>query len=519
MPLVISQRFPLGRFHATRWNQNPFEDPYGEWPPSPWRLLRALAARWFQYSRETGDSDETLRDELLRALASSVPSYRLPELTWRGLELRQYQPTGLEEQYKYKRDPKTKKQVLDYSFKRVGKTLVQDHYRAIPPDEAILWIWNSAYLTEQQAMLLCELLRRILYFGRAESLCHLELLDSLPGDMEPNCHLSANQGTGSPVLVPDPNAKLNVDVLLAATDDERMSRRRIPPGTVWYYARIPPKPVPRVADTPKTFMPSNLTAVQFAIGGRVLPMCERWVKLTERYRGRLLRRRAQQVARDKTATYAHLTPQQRDELSLLAGKNGSGQILKGHQHAYVVIWPDEKGQPARLICFRKSPFTQDELDALLAAAENPFAWEFGSEEWQVRLVPLPFETPLPRELIGPATTWQSVTGFVPPRGRRFVRPGGRTRPGETPSRLLPKLLCKCGFPRPTSVTLVKRPKETEWVYVHATRAERRGPRGERYRPVRLGFYLQMQFPEAIEGPICMGDSSHLGLGLFKAIDG
>ena len=54
MPLILEQSFPLGRFHATRWNQNPYEDRHGEWPPSPWRLLRALAARWFQYARETG---------------------------------------------------------------------------------------------------------------------------------------------------------------------------------------------------------------------------------------------------------------------------------------------------------------------------------------------------------------------------------------------------------------------------------------------------------------------------------
>ena len=58
MPLILEQVFPLGRFHATRWNQNPFEDRHGEWPPSPWRLLRALAARWFQYARETGDEDD-----------------------------------------------------------------------------------------------------------------------------------------------------------------------------------------------------------------------------------------------------------------------------------------------------------------------------------------------------------------------------------------------------------------------------------------------------------------------------
>src|SRR5947209_2479860 len=94
MPLIIEQSFPLRRFRATRWNQNPFEDPYGEWPPSPWRLLRALAARWFQYSRETADQDEAQRNELLSKLAREAPGFCLPANSWRGSpEVRQYQPT------------------------------------------------------------------------------------------------------------------------------------------------------------------------------------------------------------------------------------------------------------------------------------------------------------------------------------------------------------------------------------------------------------------------------------------
>ncbi len=39
MRIVLKQIFPLGRFHATPWRVNPFDDPHGEWPPSPWRLL------------------------------------------------------------------------------------------------------------------------------------------------------------------------------------------------------------------------------------------------------------------------------------------------------------------------------------------------------------------------------------------------------------------------------------------------------------------------------------------------
>src|SRR3954470_15696971 len=84
MALILEQSFPMGRYHATRWNQNPFEDRHGEWPPSPWRLLRALAARWFQYARETGDEDEHARNELLNKFAAQTPDFVIPDFTWRG---------------------------------------------------------------------------------------------------------------------------------------------------------------------------------------------------------------------------------------------------------------------------------------------------------------------------------------------------------------------------------------------------------------------------------------------------
>ena len=49
MSVLLRLQFTTGRFHATRWAENPPTDPYGEWPPSPWRLLRALAAAWFDF--------------------------------------------------------------------------------------------------------------------------------------------------------------------------------------------------------------------------------------------------------------------------------------------------------------------------------------------------------------------------------------------------------------------------------------------------------------------------------------
>ncbi len=509
MPVVISQRYPLGRFHATRWNQNPFEDPHGEWPPSPWRLLRALAARWFQYSRETGDRNEAVRDELLQTLASSVPSYRLPELTWRGKALRQYVPTAVEWTDKSKAKP---------AVKKPQRTLVEDHFRAVAPDEPIYWLWESASLNKTQETLLRHLLDRMLYFGRAESHCRLELLDRLPDGCEPNCRLSPKQGRGCPVLVPRPDVNLDIHLLLAPTDDERMARRRIPAGTMWYYAELPRKLFIQHSPSAMTCYPSDLTSIQFAIGGRVVPTRERWVKLTERFRGRVLRRRAQQVAQRREAAYGDLTADQRENLSLIAGKDGNGHPLDSHRHAYFAVWPDENGQASRLICFRNSSFTPDEVQAILAASEQPITWESGSDGWQVRLVPLPFDTVLPSRLIGPSTSWRSVSAFVPPRARRRFRRHGRLRPGERPSRLVSKFLQKCGFPEPVSVVPSSDPVDSEWVYIHATLAERRRLRDQGMRPVRLGYHFQIEFSKPVSGPLCIGDSSHFGLGLFAAVE-
>jgi hypothetical protein len=92
MQLILRQTFPLGRFHATPWKAFPYDDPYGEWPPSPWRLLRAIIARSYQLERENSALTREDREALVTAFSRSTISWRLPEFTWRGRGLRQYQP-------------------------------------------------------------------------------------------------------------------------------------------------------------------------------------------------------------------------------------------------------------------------------------------------------------------------------------------------------------------------------------------------------------------------------------------
>lgn len=101
MLVVLRQEFPLGRFHATPWRMNPYDDPNGEWPPSPWRLVRAVTARWYQWAREIGKDTErpehiAALDRLQAALCKSTYAFYLPPSARRGIPLRQYHPTTLD---------------------------------------------------------------------------------------------------------------------------------------------------------------------------------------------------------------------------------------------------------------------------------------------------------------------------------------------------------------------------------------------------------------------------------------
>lgn len=94
MKLILRQEFPLGRFHATPWRVNPYDDPHGEWPPSPWRLVRAVTARWYQWAREASpEPDVSQLERLQAALCRSTYAFHLPPSARKGSPLRQYHPT------------------------------------------------------------------------------------------------------------------------------------------------------------------------------------------------------------------------------------------------------------------------------------------------------------------------------------------------------------------------------------------------------------------------------------------
>ena len=143
MRLVLRQSFPLGRFHATPWRVNPFDDPYGEWPPSPWRLTRAVVARWYQWRREkAGTWPEDELQKLVRALCASDYCFYLPEQARQSIVLRQYQPV------EFGWNPAAKKAA---GIKSYGTSLTQDNAWCIPPDESLFWFVEGGSWTPELA--------------------------------------------------------------------------------------------------------------------------------------------------------------------------------------------------------------------------------------------------------------------------------------------------------------------------------------------------------------------------------
>jgi CRISPR-associated protein Csb2 len=77
-----------------------------------------------------------------------------------------------------------------------------------------------------------------------------------------------------------------------------------------------------------------------------------------------------------------------------------------------------------------------------------------------------------------------------------------------------RLLVRNGFPDPLELVELRFQDEAEWITVHESRKERARRQVDRERAVRRGLRFRICFAEKVSGPICLGHSSHFGMGLF-----
>jgi CRISPR-associated protein Csb2 len=234
MPATIAIRFPLGRYHATPWDRSVNEGAV-EWPPSPWRLLRALVATW--YTRWP-DLPAPVLDALLDALGDP-PCYLTPR-AWPG-HTRHYLPD------------------LDHRKGETGRTdLTLDPYLSLSRNEELLVRWE-ADLDPYQRQVLAKLAELLPYLGRADSVCDARLLDDDRPPDESWWRPGADGDRMTRLLAPA--RPVRRAALEMSTVQVRKSRRTVPPETIWVSYAVSEPPAPR----PARRFATDVTAVRFAV--------------------------------------------------------------------------------------------------------------------------------------------------------------------------------------------------------------------------------------------------------------
>ena len=544
--LTIKMRFPAGRFHATPWDRQVNEGVV-EWPPSPWRLLRALISTW--YHKANRDIDEAVIRRLVEKL-SRFPEYGLPPAT--AGHTRHYMPL-----YRSPLDGKT--------------TKVFDTFLSIKGGDCLHVVWRDVDLDDEERRSLDVLLSRMGYLGRAESLVDACIADGMSvstnsrplgeGDALPEGHegvrtLSCTSAQrypewrqrkldehtarrlevlrsraaekGKPVDSIKLSSKDNeglesglprdiFEALHAETSELKRAGWSQPPGSAWVTYTRPANAFdvrPRSGSVVQPGDGGLPTVARFAVASQVPPRLTSAVLLAERIHTALASRSGGS--------------------STLTGLDGtSGEPLDGHRHAHIFcesnvgLGRGRRGEVTHVTLYAPmglGPVERRAVDGLTRV--------WGREGHDVQLVLLGVgrledfggndvskgQCPLLSE----SRTWVSRTPFVPTRHPKSTR-GGRPKVDAeglqigSPEHELHRLLELAGFPRPSSIEPMQSTNlgghETRWLQFVR---ERRSGGGR--RAGNMGYGFRITFAEPVTGPLALGYGAHFGLGLFVPAD-
>lgn len=366
MTTVLALQFPTGRYHATPWDRTVNEAAV-EWPPSPWRLLRALYSTWRTRAPElTGEVVSGLLDSL-----QTPPSFRLPP---RGeAHTRHYYPDQAD-----------------------GKDKVFDPFAVLDPTAEVLIRWDVVLAPEHRAALerLCRLLP---YVGRADSLCVARVLDDDPAQgpwLEPGAPGSLAQAA---TRVLAPLTPLSIDALTLTSAQMRSAGRTTPPGARWLNYRIPGPVAPTTTKPARAHRPPP-TAVRLRFDAPALPTQHQAVTY-----GHVLHRAVLRWHDAPSAT--------------LSGKDDGGARQDGHRHAhYLCLDSDDDRLLDTGVVWAPEGLTDSAVAALGAGRKLTFGTPgFRPVRVAVEAVGPVYEV-APELTATPASgTWVSVTPFAPYR--------------------------------------------------------------------------------------------------------
>lgn len=530
MPTLRLQ-FPGRRYHATPWGHHVNEGLI-EWPPSPWRLLRALIACGF--STQGWTEIPPLAQQTINKLASVLPLFRLPPAS--AAHSRHFMPIGV------------------LAKGREQTTLVFDTWANVGDGELLIH-WPCE-LSGEEASLLQRLTVSLGYLGRSESWVDADLLannQTVPTNFNAFPHQDGER----------PGREYEQVSLLAAIPPEEylqwhqiktesaLAEFPLPSGT-----RKPPAKLLKARQKAVEPYPPNLISCltketvwwkdrgwsQPPGSQRVLywrrndslqvsvPTSSRRqsVKLVTTM---LLSMTTPSGRRSALPSIARTLPQaelfhravvakaangNRVHCPELTGRSHKGEPLRhNHRHAHILpVDLDDDGHLDHVIVH--APMGLGEV-AQRALRELRRTWmKGGVGELQLAIAAVGsfavlrgLSNPLDRrieQILGPRSgghIWVSSTPYVPPRFLK--RSGANTLVGQVHAELVTR-----GLPMAEHVEVLKAETLSLRHFV------RRRQRGDAPPPMDVGFALELRFSKPVLGPLMLGYASHFGLGMFKA---
>ncbi len=526
--LLIQARFLSGRFHANPWGHH-VNEGLVEWPPSPWRLLRALLSAGF--TRLGWEAVPENGAALIELLASRPPRYHLPPAT--TSHTRHYMPLY---------GGKTTR-IID-AFASVSEPLVFE-FDVDPEPDALT--------------LLDRLLASVPYLGRAESTVELTRVDRIPAG-----HGACEQGEAAPSVEHEGIALLAPeDAVAFVTWRESAMREALASLSASASAKgkAPTKKDVAKADAslPKNIVHALLaTTPDLQREGWSRPPGTRWLSYWRPHGALEARPRAASPAtrrRERTDTAlfalasdtvrADVLPAMRDALYRMEALHqalvlksaqdrpdgpspcftGSvnGDRIPGHRHATLIplTLGRRHGRIDHVLVHAPMGFDSNPAGGALGAlGAIRKIWAKDLPDVFVVLagtgVLRDFEKAVP--LVRRASMFRSWTPFVPPRHPK--EKGKDTLLGQVQAELATR-----GMPAASRVELQVGP--TQWEPLDDLQSSSRAwprfrgyarRRSSRPPPVDVGLSLRLMFDREASGPITLGYGSHFGLGAFEPCD-
>jgi CRISPR-associated protein Csb2 len=483
--MILELKFLHGRYHATAWGRH-VNEGVPEWPPAPFRVLRALVDAWYRKHRDI--PAETV-EALLRAL-SAPPRFRLPPA--RASHTRSYLSQN-------KEDPSDKK-------------LVFDGFAVLDRGATVLMGWPGLALPAEVLDAGRRLTASLNYLGRSETWIDARLVDDRevawncvavqPGPVEAGlevvpvaCVIGPDDFDARPLpLTVGTGKKTRPLTWFEAlgwgsleTIDHGLNR---PPAmAVVNYLRerdaldARPPPVRR---------PSSraVEVVLFAAESRVpVPMTDALLV-------------GEQVRRNLLGALKRVAGATHDSIAF-TGKDRDGRPARGHPHATIMcLDEDHDGSIDAVLIVNPTPFTVEERRAIDRLAPVP-------RRNGHPLVLTPGPAGRRDEMLRRVSTVTSVTPYAP---QLHWKP---KRDGDFDAWLARQVIMECeqrGLPRPIRVVRVNAPplarRRTRWLDF------RRARKADSPQPA---FGLELHFAEPVLAPFSLGYASHYGLGTFAPL--